>query len=262
MFYIEDNVIHLTRGDFFYFPVGATGIETGDKYIFQPGDVIRFSVSAKKDVETIYLQKDFIVSTPSEEVVLFFYENEAKIGDYINKPTDYWYQVTLNPGVKAITLIGYDFESGEKILKLYPEHAEKGEGEDPETLPEGERILDDELDPLSERAVKNKAIARAVLALNGELAVVKARFENYGTLKEGSTTGDAELLDLRIDADGNSYASAGEAVRKAVSNMRADVQRIMEEYISSEEIKEEIANRAVAIIDSGLLGILGNGVEE
>ena len=261
MFYIEDNVIHLTRGDFFYFSVSSKDRETGEKYIFQPGDVVRFSVCEKLEVEKLYLEKDFVVETPSEEVIMFFDESETKIGEYINKPTDYWYEVILNPDVKPQTILGYS-EDGAAVLKLYPEHAEEGEGEAPETLPEDERVLDDELDELSERAIKNKAVARAVLALFNELAVIKARFDNYGTLKEGSTTGDAELLDLRIDADGNTYASAGEAVRTTVRNMRADAERIMEEYTSSEEIKEDIANRAVAIIDSGLQELLGTGEVE
>jgi len=48
----------------------------------------------------------------------------GKIGDVINKPTDYWYEIEINPETKPQTIIGYD-ENGEKILKLYPEGSDR-----------------------------------------------------------------------------------------------------------------------------------------
>lgn len=46
-----------------------------------------------------------------------------------------------------------------------------------------------------------------------EIAIERARINQLATLEGGSTTGDAELQDIRIDASGNSYSSAGNAVR-------------------------------------------------
>ena len=41
----------------------------------------------------------------------------------------------------------------------------------------------------------------------------KARIDNLATLTEGSTTGDAELVDGRVSADGTIYSNIGENIR-------------------------------------------------
>ncbi len=50
--------------------------------------------------------------------------------------------------------------------------------------------------------------------MQNDLSVLKSRMDTFASLKDGSTTGDAELKDLRVDAYGNIYVSAGAAVRE------------------------------------------------
>lgn len=118
----EDLSIYCTRGDAAVFSVSAVVADA--KYMFQPGDVVRFTVFGKKDCSNVVLTKDFSVTEEAEAVEISLRGEETKFGGIINKPTDYWYEVELNPETYPQTIIGYD-EDGAKVFKLFPEGAEE-----------------------------------------------------------------------------------------------------------------------------------------
>ena len=70
---------------------------------------------------------------------------------------------------------------------------------------------------------RTNAIANEKTERLSEIAVERARIDSFNTLTEGSTTGDAELMDARIGADGITYASAGDAVRGQVGALKGDI---------------------------------------
>ena len=158
----EDNSIYATRGDIVFFYVNAE--DDGEPYQFEPGDVVRIKVYGKKDAETVYLQRDFPVLEITEKVKIYLSEEDTKIGEVISKPTDYWYEVELNPDTAPRTIIGYD-EDGAKVFKLFPEGNDVAEY----ALAEVDiSEVDEDLDLASNRPVQNQAVARAVAKLGAE----------------------------------------------------------------------------------------------
>lgn len=163
----EDKSIYITRGDVAFFSIEAK-TDTGEKYKFMPGDVVRFKVYGKKDCENVVLSKDFGIESEADEASIYLEEKDTKFGGVISKPTDFWYEVELNPYTDPQTILGYD-EDGAKIFKLFPEGNEK-EDENPVT-PEDIPVVDEELDLTSTRPVQNQAIARAIAKISTDVTI-------------------------------------------------------------------------------------------
>ena len=61
--------------------------------------------------------------------------------------------------------------------------------------------------------------------MQNAINVLSSRMDNFARLPNGSTTGDAELIDSRVGYDGKTYPTSGEATREQaaeiVNNMKA-----------------------------------------
>lgn len=62
--------------------------------------------------------------------------------------------------------------------------------------------------------------------LQNQINVEKARIDELSTLEEGSTTGDAELIDIRTGFDGEIYSSAGNSTRNQVLKVDKNVKSL------------------------------------
>lgn len=124
MYRINDDLsIYVTRGDIVLMSVSAVD-KDGKPYTFVAGDIVRIKVFKKKKCTEVVLEKDFPVTSVTQNVQIFLSGEDTKIGEVISKPVDYWYEVELNPLSEPQTIIGYD-EDGAKVFKLFPEGADK-----------------------------------------------------------------------------------------------------------------------------------------
>lgn len=92
-----------------------------------------------------------------------------------------------------------------------------------------------------------------------QIAVERERINSFVALGEGSTTGDAELADARIDKDGKTHENVGEHIRSVTGQLAE--QKVDKTYIVSVfgELKQVLQggdiDSAVAILDEAILDL-------
>jgi len=127
MFIIDEDgtTLKVTRGQSGTITFGALTPE-GEPYTFQVGDILRLNVTKVNKENSVVMSVDTIIQEATTEATISITSFDSKIGTVINKPTDYWYDIELNPdSAIAQMLLGYDDE-GPKIFKLYPESIKEG----------------------------------------------------------------------------------------------------------------------------------------
>lgn len=119
MFKVEGDTIKVSRANKGTITFSIPG------YTFQKGDTLEFRVYEKEGLDQLPLKtKEIKILQDCESVDISFTTEDMNIGDPANEMIEYWYEIELNDDD---TVVGYDDETGAKILELYPKGVEKND---------------------------------------------------------------------------------------------------------------------------------------
>ena len=92
-------------------------------------------------------------------------------------------------------------------------------------------------------------------SIDNEIDVLTARMDTFASLPPGSTSGNAELLDIRVAADGTTYPSAGDAVRAQFTDVNNDL-----DALNGQMFKKKAIDTSSIPVENGYYRIVSNNI--
>lgn len=120
MLIIEGKTIKFSRGDEIVLNFSCKDKNKND-YVFGVGETVQFRIFEKNGYggEAI-LSKEITIDEETTIVPISLSSQDTMIGEDINSPVKYWYEISIN---EDNTVIGYD-NAGPAILCLLPAREE------------------------------------------------------------------------------------------------------------------------------------------
>ena len=149
----------------------------------------------------------------------------VKLNGSVLTPTDKAVNVTVPTKVSELT-DGSDYAKKTDIPTTLPANGGNSDTVNNHTVetdvPANAKFTDTVYDDssLSSKVTQN---TNDISELKTADNVLSSRIDALTSLPEGSTTGDVELLDIRVKADGTTATSAGNAVREQFNELKSDV---------------------------------------
>lgn len=105
-----------------------------------------------------------------------------------------------------------------------------------------------------------------------DLKILENRMNTFTALPEGSTTGDAELMDGRIGANGKAYTNIGTAIREQFNDVKDYIdgciksnviyyKQYIEIQANNESYKDYVETFSPSYFNSGIFGVIINKIE-
>ena len=118
---------------------------------------------------------------------------------------------------------------------------------------------------LSQIPVSDPVESRISTAVN----TLNSRIDNIASLPEGSTTGDAELREIRVGADGTVYETAAIAVQTQVRNLQGGINELqgdlgdVEDRIAPIDFRQKSIGKVILDVDvTGTMEGFVDGMEQ
>ena len=102
-------------------------------------------------------------------------------------------------------------------------------------------------------ALQKKADTSVIDQIENDVNVLGSRMNEFTSLPDGSTSGDAELADIRVAANGNTYPNAGDAVRAQYSELKAaldDAEHLAPTIVADvNQLKKDLSALGLSVVD-------------